>query len=128
MHKGPELADILSLSIIQQHFPKLRFILCLKTRTNANRTKRKIHLLSLSYSVLGVGLFSHASSTEEQANLQKHTTSQWFELKNKQTKSDCKTWHNSWNISFGKLLVKLFLKIAHQLQILPKQTSLPNSL
>lgn len=29
------------------------------------------------------------------------------------------------NISFGKLPAKLLLKIAHQLQVLPKQTSLP---
>lgn len=85
MHKGPELADILSLSIIQQHFPKLQFILCLKTRTNANRKKGKIHLLSLSCNALVVGLFSNESSMEEQAYLQKHTLSYWFELKNKQT-------------------------------------------
>lgn len=87
-------------------------------------------MLSLSCNVLGVGLFSNASSIEEQANLQKDTFKlNGLSLKvNKQTKSDCKTWHNSWNISFGNLLVKLFLKIAHQLQILPKQTSLPNSL
>lgn len=113
MHKGPELADILSLSIIQQHLPKLQFILCLKTRTNANSTKGKIHLLSLSCNISGVGLFSNASSIEKQAHLQKcRTTLNGLSLKiNKQTKSDCETWHSSWNISFGKLLAKLFLKI-----------------
>jgi len=40
MHNGPELADILALSIVQQHFPNLQFTLCLTTRTNANSTKR----------------------------------------------------------------------------------------
>lgn len=124
MHKGPEFALILSRSIIQQHFPKLQFILSLKTRTNADRTEGKIHLLSLCCNVLGDCLFSNASCTE-QPNLQKHTTSQWFVIKYKQTKSDCKTWHNSGNISFGKFLAKLVLKIAHQLQVLPNHTSLP---
>lgn len=83
MHKGPEFALILSRSIIQQHFPKLQFILSLKTRTNADRTEGKIHLLSLCCNVLGDCLFSNASCTE-QPNLQKHTTSQWFAIKYKQ--------------------------------------------
>lgn len=39
----------------------------------------------------------------------------------------CKTQHNRWNIHFNTLIVRFFLKIAHQLQVLPKQTSLPNS-
>lgn len=125
MHKGAELAHILSWSTIQQQFPKLQFTLSLKTRTNADRTEGKIHLLSLCCNILGDCLFSNASCTEEQPNLQIHTTFQWLELKYKQTKSECKTQHNSGNVSFGKLLAKLFLKVAHQWQILPKQTSLP---
>lgn len=125
MHKGPELAHILSQGIIQRHFLKLHFILSLKTRKDADRTKGKIHLFSLCCNVLGDCLFSNANCTEEQPNLQKHTISQYFEFKYKQTKSDCKAQHNSENTYFGKLLAKLLLTIAHQLQVLPKQTSLP---
>lgn len=113
MHKGPELAHTLSWSIIQQQFPKLQFILSLKIRTNADRTEGKIHLLSLCCSVLGDRLFSNASCTEEQPNFEKHTTSQWFQLKYKQAKSDCKTRRNSGNVSFGKLLATLFLENAY---------------
>jgi len=34
----------------------------------------------------------------------------------KHTQSGYKTWHDGWNISFGKLLRKLLLQIAHQLK------------
>lgn len=70
MHKGPELALILSQSIIQQHFPKLQFILSLKTRTNADRIKGKIHLLSLCCNVLGDCLFSNAQNNLICRNIQ----------------------------------------------------------